>query len=107
MEGKKIGFSLRIFICILTACSTLYLYIDKHNDLVELRLAIPGLAKEVKTLHEENTRLKYQIDRFESPIHLMELARKPEFSHLKFPRAQDVVLLREPPPLSLEKGDKP
>lgn len=98
--------SLKILLCIFTMGWSLYLYIDKQNELVELRLAIPALAKEVKALSEENIRLKYQIDCFESPIHLMELARKPEFSHLRFPRVQDVVLIPEPSPLSLAEVEE-
>ena len=94
--------ALRIFICIVVAGLTLYFYIDKQNELVELRLAIPTLDKEVKAALEENTRLQYEIDRFESPIHLMELARKPEFSHLKYPYTKDIVILKEPPPFKEE-----
>jgi cell division protein FtsL len=88
-----IGTTIRTFICIFVAGLTFYAYIDKQNELVELRMAIPSLAKEVKTLEEENTRLKYEIERFESPIHLMELARKPEFSHLKYPYNHEILIL--------------
>jgi hypothetical protein len=77
----------------------LYTYIDKHNELVELRLLIPQVSKDLKAIQEENMRLKYEIDRFESPIHLMELARKPEFSHLKYPQVSEVILLPTPEPL--------
>jgi hypothetical protein len=91
---------IRLMICILAAAFTLYLYIEKQNELTELRLYLPVLGKEVKRIQEENTRLTYEIDRFESPIHLMELARKPEFSHLKYGFVKDVVILPEPPPLS-------
>lgn len=83
----------RILVCILAMGVSLFAYIDKLNDLTILRLTIPTLAKQVKTLQEENTRLQYEIDRFESPIHLMELLRKPEFSHLKYPLLQDIVIL--------------
>ena len=93
------GTVLRIFFCLLFAGWMLYAYIDQHNALVELRLLIPQVTKDLKALQEENRRLKYEIDRFESPIHLMELARKPEFSHLKYPQNRDVVILQEPPPL--------
>jgi hypothetical protein len=86
-----------VLICIAIAWGTLYRYIEKQNELTELRLAIPALSKEVKALHEENQRLKYEIDQFESPIHLMELARKPEFSHLKYPTVREIVVLEEPP----------
>lgn len=89
----------RVFVCLLMAGWTLYAYIDKNNDLVELRMTIPQVASELKTIQDENIRLQYEIDRFESPLHLMELARQPEFSHLKFPSTNEVVILPEPPPL--------
>lgn len=99
-ESKRRGNSLRIMICILAAGLTLFKFIDKQNELTELRLIIPQLAKEVKGIQEENIRLQYEIDRFESPIHLLELSRKPEFSHMKFPYLKDIVILQQPPPLS-------
>lgn len=83
----------RVFICIFAAGVAVFAYIDKQNDLTELRLAIPALAKEVKSIQEENTRLRYEIERFESPIHLMELMRKPEFGHLKYPYLKDEIFL--------------
>jgi hypothetical protein len=85
-----------ILFCILIAWGTLYRYMAKQNELTELRLAIPSLSREVKQLIEENRRLKYEIEQFESPIHLMELARKPEFSHLKYPTLNEIIVLEEP-----------
>lgn len=84
---------IRLFFCIAVGFLTLYFYIDKQNELTELRLAIPALAKEVKKVHEENIRLHYEIERFESPVHLMELMRKPEFGHLKFPYLNEEIFL--------------
>ncbi|HEV8050879.1 MAG TPA: hypothetical protein VGP47_00175 [Parachlamydiaceae bacterium] len=92
-ENRQLFFVLRLFICILAAGLTLFGYIEKQNELTELRLAIPSLAKEVKSLQEENIRLTYEIEHFESPIHLMELMRKPEFSHLKYPFLIDEIFL--------------
>lgn len=74
-----------LFICIFSAGIALFFHIEKQNDVTKLRLAIPQLAKEVADLQEENVRLQYQIDQFESPLHLIELMRSPEYSHLKFP----------------------
>lgn len=102
---QQLFFVFRLFICILAAGITLFAYIEKQNELTELRLAIPQLAKEVKNLQEENIRLTYEIEHFESPIHLMELMRKPEFSHLKYPLLPDVVFLHEGTPL--RDGDGP
>lgn len=85
--------SLRFFLCIFLAGMTLFAYIDKQNELTELRLALPALAKNLRSLQEENTHLKYEIETFESPIHLMELMRKPEFGHLKYPYLKDEIFL--------------
>lgn len=84
------GITIQIFICIFIVGLALYAYIDKQNELTELQLAIPALEKELKEIHEENIRLQYEINQFESPIHLMELARKPEFGHLKYPYLNSV-----------------
>lgn len=87
---------MRLLVCILTASVMLLAYIEKQNDLTELRLAIPALAKELKSIQDENIRLKYEIERFESPSHLMELARKPEFSYLKFPYLSEEIIILPP-----------
>lgn len=84
---------LGIFLCILAAGFTLYFHIDRDNRLTALQLALPELEKKVKLLQQKNERLQYEVDRFESPIHLMELLRKPEYSHLKYPYVRDVVAL--------------
>lgn len=84
---------IRLFICILAAGLTLFAYIEKQNELTELRLAIPQLTKEVAALREDNVRLKYEIERFESPLHLMELMRGPEYSHLKFPYIDQEIFI--------------
>lgn len=85
----------QVLICIFVAGLTLYFYIERQNELTELRLTIPALAKEVKQIQEENTRLRYEIEQFESPIHLMELARKPEFSYLKYPNLEEQIILNK------------
>ena len=82
---------IRILLCILTVGCFLYGYINKQNAIVELRLQIPLAMRELKTIEEENTRLKFEIDQFESPAHLMELARRPEYSHLKHPLLNEIV----------------
>lgn len=87
------GMTVKITFCILVAALFLYAYIEKQNELVELRMRLPALDKEVKALNEENTRLQYEINQYESPIHLMELRKKPEFSHLKFPETKNVIIL--------------
>jgi hypothetical protein len=84
---------IRLCICIFFAGLTLYKYIDKANELTELRLSIPTLERELKDIQEKNLALQYEIEQFESPLHLLELSRKPEFGHLKYPSLDQIVIL--------------
>lgn len=71
----------------------LYTSVQRQNALLEVGKAIPQLTKEVKALQEENRRLKYSVESFENPIHLIELSRSPEYGHLKYPYVEDIVII--------------
>lgn len=75
----------------------LILYIDHLNRLTRLRLEIPQTLSQLKLIQEENERMQYEIDQFESPIYLMDLLKKPEFSHLKFPKQNEVIIVEDKP----------
>jgi Cys-tRNA synthase (O-phospho-L-seryl-tRNA:Cys-tRNA synthase) len=83
----------KTFICLAGAGIALYAAVREQNSLMDLRRSVPPLAKEVKALQEENQRLKYLVDRFENPVHLMELAREPQYGHLRYPYTQDVMIV--------------
>lgn len=84
-----------IFVCIFAIFIMLYSYIDNLNSLTELKLKIPSVEKELNRINDDNIQLQYQINQFESPENLMELAKKPEFGHLKFPSIDKVVILKD------------
>jgi hypothetical protein len=86
---------IRFLVCIGVFGAFLYSYIDIQNAVTRRRLEIPVLSKEIKDLKELNTRLQYEIDLFESPEHLMELARHSEFSHLKQPMLKEILTMQE------------
>ncbi len=86
----------RFFICGLALIFTTYAYIDKQNQLTEIRRIIPKLEKEVRKITEENRTLQYEIEKFENPLQLMELSQKPEFSHLRFPMNNEVIVIDSP-----------
>ncbi len=83
----KLGF------CLLAVAFSIYLYIHGHNHLIEMQLAIPPLQKKIREVVAENGRLQFEIDRFESPAHLMQLADKPEYSHLKPVFLPDIIIV--------------
>ncbi|MDP1835375.1 MAG: hypothetical protein Q8K75_05530 [Chlamydiales bacterium] len=87
----------KVFICLFGAGLALYASVREQNSLMDLRRAIPPIAKEVKALEEENHRLEYIVDRFENPVHLIELSREPQYGHLRYPYVQDIVVLPRVP----------
>ncbi|MCC5832640.1 MAG: septum formation initiator family protein [Chlamydiales bacterium] len=90
------GIFIRVCLCILTMGLFLYAFISKQNDITELRLQIPIASRELQAIQQENVRLKFEIDRFENPAYLMELARRPQFSHLKHPLMNEIITIYVP-----------
>ena len=82
---------IRLFFCIFVFSLFLYLYLQSQNEITNLRLQIPKYQKDLEMICQENTRLQFEIDQFENPINLMNLARKPEYSHLKHPLIKDII----------------
>jgi hypothetical protein len=83
----------RVFVCIFFLGLILFCYIQYKVDLTKLRLQIPLISKDVRIIQEENTRLRYIIEQFESPENLLDLAKKPQFSHLKQPTEDEIVVI--------------
>lgn len=59
-------------------------------------MRVPILSKELQAIEEENVRLRFAVEKFENPLHLMELARKPEFSHLNHPLVTEIIIVDIP-----------
>ncbi|MBA3603827.1 MAG: hypothetical protein H0W50_09370 [Parachlamydiaceae bacterium] len=95
MTSLSLGISIRILFCIAIAVGFVYGYIEKQNELTEVRLLIPAITKELKGLRESNVRLQFAINKFENPANLLELAKKPELSYLNFPNASDVSVIHK------------
>jgi hypothetical protein len=84
-----------LFTVILIIALALYAYIEKRNRLTSLRIEVPILAKKLKTIEDENTRLTFEIEKFENPLHLMELLKLPQYSHLKHPYTNEIVTIED------------
>lgn len=88
---------IKAIICLFSMVAMLYFYIDKQNEQIQLRIQVRAAIKELREIQESNISLQYEVDQFESPAHLMELARKPSFSHLKHPYTKDIIILHTAP----------
>src|SRR5438067_1879429 len=89
------GLLLRLGICLMVFGFCLYSYLETQNRLTHLKICLPDVEKEIKLIKEENSRLAYEIDRFENPAHLIELVHSPEFGHLKHPLLKEILTVPE------------
>jgi len=89
------GLLIRLGICLCVIGLCLYSYLETQNQLTHLKICLPEVKKEIALIQEENQRLAYEMDRFESPAHLLELARCPEYAHLKHPLIKEILTVPE------------
>ena len=85
----------KLTFCVAVFGGCLYSYLQLQNRATELKIALPEQEKIVAKIREENCRLQYQVDLFEQPGHLIELAHRPEFSHLKHPVLREILTVSE------------
>lgn len=97
------GMVLRLLCCLAVFAVYLYHVIHKQNAINYLSMQIPKVSKDLKTIEEENVRLRFLIDSFESPDHLMQLVKSPAYSHLRHPSVQEVFNLAEGVALQVEE----
>ena len=86
---------IKLSCCLLVFGGSLYSYFDKQNALTQMKIRLPELEREVKLIREEIKALSYEVDQFEHPSHLIELAHAPEFSHLKHPLLREILTVPE------------
>jgi hypothetical protein len=96
------GMFLRFMVCLFFFSFSIYSYLDKHNSCTELKLRLPKITKEIEAIREGNASLQYQIECFENPQQLLDLASRPEYAHLKFPFTEEVLTVKEG--LALQSG---
>ena len=92
----NVGIFSRILFCIAAIGFFLYAYINQQNCITELRLQIPNASRDLEAVCQENTRLQFEIDQFQNPQHLMELASTPQFSHLRYPLLSEIMTVEVP-----------
>lgn len=85
----------RLGVCLAAFGFCLYSYLDMQNQVTHLKICLPEVEREIKLIQEENRRLAYQIDQFENPAHLIELAHYPEYAHLRHPLLKEILTVPE------------
>jgi hypothetical protein len=82
-------------ICVAVFGCCLFSYLEKQNEVTKVKMLLPDLESKIAVIREETRRLRYEIDQFENPSHLIELSHRPEFGHLKHPLLREVLTVPE------------
>lgn len=82
-------------VCLLTLGGCLINYLERQNTLTQLRLYVPKLSLEIKGIQEEISQLKYNIQEFENPDHLLKLASDFSSGYLKHPLEKEILVIQE------------
>ena len=93
----------QIFLCIFIFGFFLFCYLDRQNKVTALQLKIPKVIKECEQIAQENQSLKAKINLFEQPMQLMSFLDEKNFAHLSFYVEEDIVCLKEQPPLKKDE----
>lgn len=86
---------MQIGVCFSVFGFCLYSYLDEQNSLTRLKMLLPQKEREIQSIREESRRLSYRVDQFENPSNLIEIAHRPEFSHLKHPVLREILTVPE------------
>lgn len=92
----SLGLLCRLLGCVFILALAFYASIEKQNEITQLEICLPKLVAEVEELCEANGNLRFEIEKLEHPKRLFALLKKREFSHLVYPRASEVVHVKEP-----------
>lgn len=85
----------QLFLCLGGGAVCLYSYLQAQNDLVRIKMDIPLVEKELRSIREETQKLAYQVEQFQSPNQLMEKLNSPEFAHLRHPPMDEIIHIPE------------
>ena len=85
----RLGFCLAIF------GWGLFSYLNKQQELAQIRVQLPELEKRLKVIQEENRRMLCEIEELENPSRLIELVHRPEFGYLKHPLLREILTVPE------------
>jgi hypothetical protein len=88
-------FIIRASVCTAVLGWCVFSYLETQTSLTDAKIQLPKLEKEIASIREEAQRIQYEIDQFQAPNHLIEMAHRPEYSHLKHPLLKEILTVPE------------
>jgi len=85
----------RLGLCVAVFGWCLFSYLDKQNELTQLKVQLPDLERHLALIQEENRRMVCELETLENPARLIDLVHRPEFGHLKHPLLREILTVPE------------
>lgn len=83
----------KILICVISFSVALCAYLNARNDVTSLMIELPRISHELSLIEEKNTILKFEVEKFENPSHLLNLLNTCEYAHLVPTEADTVIAI--------------
>jgi hypothetical protein len=86
---------IRLGFCVVVFGWGLFSYLNKQQELAQIKVQLPELEKRLHVIQEENRRMLCEIEELENPSRLIDLVHRPEFGHLKHPLLREILTVPE------------
>ncbi len=84
---------IKLVVCVIAVATVSYEHLYEINQLTAKRMMIPSLEQEIALMNEEIDEVNFAFQTVENPIKLLKIAKNPDYSGLKFPLEEDLVIL--------------
>lgn len=81
----------KILICVISFSVALCAYLHTRNHVTKKMIHLPRLLHELALIQEQNTILRFEMEKFENPSYLLQLLQTKEYAHL-FAGTKDEVI---------------
>ena len=85
----------KILICTISFSAALCAYLNARNDVTKLMIELPRLSKELTLIEEQNTILRYKVEQFENPAHLLNLLKTAEYASLLSGGNSEIIAIKK------------
>ncbi len=72
-----------------------YAMVEKQNQVMQMRMDIPLLEKQIEQLEQKNAEILFALTKNRAPSLLMHLAKQEKFAYLVHPFSTDVLAFQE------------
>ncbi len=86
---------MRLGFCVAVFGWGLFSYLNKQQELAQIKVQLPELEKRLHLIQEENRRMLCEIEELENPSRLIEIVHRPEFGYLKHPLLREILTVPE------------